>query len=234
MGNSRPRLHGVRVAFVLTIIASLLSLTAPSASAAWAKLAWTSPGAEGGLVRVFYYDLRVSRSPISGNDTLSWWNAAVPVPMVGKVPSLPGYPDSVIVNGLLNGTRYYAILRSADAMLNWSAFSNMATFTSGIITGVSEDSNAPSVVIGTPRPTPTSGRAEVRLALPSAMAVEAQVYDAQGRLVRRLESERLAAGAHTLRWDGSVDGGGDAASGVYWIRVRAGGVDKRLKLVVVR
>jgi hypothetical protein len=31
-----------------------------------------------------------------------------------------------------------------------------------------------------------------------------------------------------------LEGGGAAASGVYWIRVAAGKLDKRVKLVVVR
>jgi len=62
----------------------------------------------------------------------------------------------------------------------------------------------------------------------------ADVYDAQGRLARRVESGTLSAGPHLFRWDGTLEGGGQAASGVYWIRVAAGKLVRRVKMVVVR
>jgi flagellar hook assembly protein FlgD len=66
------------------------------------------------------------------------------------------------------------------------------------------------------------------------MQVDANVFNVQGRLVRTVERGMLTAGAHVLHWDGKLNGGGDAASGVYWLNVAAGDVQKRVKLVVVR
>ncbi|HZI89810.1 MAG TPA: FlgD immunoglobulin-like domain containing protein, partial [Candidatus Polarisedimenticolia bacterium] len=60
------------------------------------------------------------------------------------------------------------------------------------------------------------------------------VFNAQGRQVRTLETGMLTAGTHVLHWDGRLDGGGSAASGVYWIRVAAGAATKHVKLVVAR
>ena len=125
-------------------------------------------------------------------------------------------------------------VRSADSQLNWSPYSNVASFTAATaITAVTDNAAAPEMVLGIPRPTPTSGRAEVNLDLPKTMDVEAAVYDAQGRLIQTLERGMLAAGTHVLRWDGRMDGGGNAASGVYWILASAGSIHKRVKLVVV-
>jgi flagellar hook assembly protein FlgD len=148
---------------------------------------------------------------------------------------MPGTLESQLLGGLINGVRYYAILKSADSQLNWSSYSNVATFTAvTTITAVTDNDQAPEMVLGIPRPTPTSGRADVNLDLPKPMDVDAGVFDAQGRLVRTLERGTLAAGTHVLHWDGHVEGGGDAPSGVYWVRAAAGAIHKRVKLVVVR
>ena len=233
MGDPRSRLHAVRLASFVALVTSLLAFKTETASAGYITLAWTSP-ADRPTGRVAAYDLRTSTRAISGTDTLSWWNAATKISMNGKTPSMPGQPESILLGGLVLGVRYYAILRSSDATLNWSPYSNVASFTPSLVTAAPEGDPAPAFVLGAARPTPSSGRTDVNLELPKAMTVEASVYNAQGRLVRKLEDGTLAAGTHVLHWDGRLEGGGDAASGVYWIRVGAGSLDKKVKLVVVR
>lgn len=233
MGHHFHRRHLARVTLLKLSILLIAFTPKPSAAvSAGARLVWTTPGDNGGVVRVVAYDLRISTSMIQGTDTLSWWNAATKVDMTMKIPRMPAKPDSIVLGGLDVGVRYYAILRSVDAAQNWSDFSNVAAFVPGTVTGVGD--TAPALVVGSARPSPTSGRTEVSLSLPQPMAVLAVVYDARGRLARRLEGGTLAAGQHLLRWDGTLEGGGQAASGVYWIRVTAGTLDKRVKLVVVR
>jgi len=234
MGHHSHRFHTARITLLTLSILLIACTPKPSwAIPAGARLVWTTPGDNGGKARVLAYDLRISTNVIQGTDTLSWWKAATKIDMTAKIPRMPAMPDSIVLGGLNGGVWYYAILRSVDAAQNWSDFSNVATFVPGMVTGVGDD-NAPEVVVGSPRPSPTSGRTEVSLSLPAPMAVLAVVYDAQGRLARRLESGMLSAGQHLLRWDGTLEGGGQAASGVYYIRVVAGTLDKRVKLVVVR
>ena len=48
------------------------------------------------------------------------------------------------------------------------------------------------------------------------------MYDVQGRRIRRLLSRELPAGHYTVRWDGRLDAGVQAASGVYFSRLRIG------------
>ena len=217
MSYPRTQLRAARLALLAAVIV-LSTVAAHTASAAYATLTWTSPS-DGGTARVYYYDLRINTKAIAGTDTLGWWNAATKISMDGRTPSMPGTVESILLGGLLNGARYYAIVASFTA----------AT----AITAVTDNAAAPEMVLGIPRPTPTSGRAEVNLDLPKTMDVEAAVYDAQGRLIQTLERGMLAAGTHVLRWDGRVDGGGNAASGVYWILASAGSIHKRVKLVVV-
>jgi hypothetical protein len=95
------------------------------------SLVWTAPGDDGTVGRASRYDLRYSTFAISGTDTLGWWNAATIVNMTGKVPSTPGALDSMVVSGLVAGVRYYAVIRTADEVPNWSRYSNLVTFFAG-------------------------------------------------------------------------------------------------------
>jgi hypothetical protein len=235
MAHSRYRQHAIRLASLVALITSVLAFHAKPASAAGSiTLAWTSPADRPGTGRVTAYDLRISTQAISNRDTLGWWNKATKISMNAKTPAAPGQPEAVLLGGLVLGVRYYAILRSVDGRLNWSPFSNMASFTPSLVTAAPEGEAAPAFVLGLPRPTPSSGRTDVNLELPKPMTVEAGVFNAQGRLVRTLESGTLPAGVHILHWDGRLNAGGDAPSGVYWIRVGAGAINKRVKLIVAR
>ena len=70
-------------------------------------------------------------------------------------------------------------------------------------------------------PAPNPSRADVRmtLELPSPSGVDAGIYDLAGRLVRSLHSGPLAAGSHSLRWDGRDANGRSVPAGVYFARV---------------
>jgi len=87
---------------------------------------WTAPGDDGKVGRASHYDLRYSANAIAGTDTLSWWNAATIVSLPNKIPAPAGQADSVTVLAIPTGTRYYAIIRTADEVPNWSGFSSVA------------------------------------------------------------------------------------------------------------
>ena len=114
-----------------------------------------------------------------------------------------------------------------------AAIDDVEFYSATMVTAVTEE-GAPAFVIGAPRPSPSSGPTEINLELPKATSVAADVFNVQGRRVRTLERRIMPAGRHILRWDGRLDQGGSAASGVYWIRIGAGGVERNFKLVVVR
>ena len=60
------------------------------------------------------------------------------------------------------------------------------------------------------------------------------VYNLMGQQVRVLADGWLAAGVHRVRWDGRTEAGAEAASGVYWVMLQAGGVVQTAKLALVR
>lgn len=127
MGDRRRRYSVVFVGLVSTLVSIIvLHGFGGRARGASATLLWTASGDDGTSGRASRYDLRMSTNAISGTDTLTWWNAATVVDLAGKVPPVAGAQDSFLVTGLLAGTRYYAILRMADEVPNWSGFSNVA------------------------------------------------------------------------------------------------------------
>jgi glucose/arabinose dehydrogenase len=73
---------------------------------------------------------------------------------------------------------------------------------------------------------------EVDLPAPAEATVE--VYDVTGRKVRTLHQGLLPAGRNGLAWDGRLDGGGTAPSGVYWLRLQAAGVVQSARTVLLR
>lgn len=140
LAGARPRIdhpsrEGLRFLF-LPVAASLLlavGLVAPPAAAQTAAdstvtLLWTAPGDDGDVGTASQYDLRYRTTPISGTDTLTWWNGATPVTGL-PTPHPAGSTDSMVVRGLQPLTTYYFIIRAADEVPNWSGFSNVATKT---------------------------------------------------------------------------------------------------------
>lgn len=102
-------------------------------------LQWTAPGDDGSTGTATTYALRYRTVPVSGTDTLTWWNAATSVSGL-PAPRPAGSTDSMRVRNLQPLTTYYFILRAADEVPNWSAFSNIASKTTG------GDNTAPAAI----------------------------------------------------------------------------------------
>lgn len=58
-------------------------------------------------------------------------------------------------------------------------------------------------------------------ALPEPSRVSVEIYDLQGRMVRRIAHEAMDAGYYTVAWDGNDDSGRRAGDGVYVCRMIA-------------
>jgi len=82
-------------------------------------------------------------------------------------------------------------------------------------------------------PNPSRGAAVLRFTLPRAGAALLRVYDLQGRTVATLWDGVLQAGPHRAVWNGSTPAG-PARSGVYFVRLQAGGRTLQRALVVAR
>ncbi len=85
-----------------------------------------------------------------------------------------------------------------------------------------------------PRPNPCAGSSTIEFAAPAGSEVVLGIYDASGRLVRSLASEAPSGGPGSVVWDGLTNDGTPVASGVYLVRVEAGGETASRKVVVLR
>jgi hypothetical protein len=79
-------------------------------------------------------------------------------------------------------------------------------------------------------PNPFRTTTAFRLANPKTGDVAIRVFDAAGRLVRRLD-RRLTAGDHVIQWDGRDDAGRSVPSGVLFYEVTADGIRQTRKLI---
>lgn len=90
------------------------------------------------------------------------------------------------------------------------------------------------VVLHAPAPNPFNPRTTIRFTLRAAMAVQLDVVDLAGRRVSRLaHGEELAAGEHEVLWSALDARGMRVASGVYLVRLRAGGTERSARVVLV-
>ncbi len=85
-----------------------------------------------------------------------------------------------------------------------------------------------------PRPNPSRGETTVDLELGVSARVVLDVFDARGRRVKRIADEWFAAGHHEVIWRGDDERGLAVGSGVYFIRVQAGGLQAARRTVRVR
>ncbi|MBI5836337.1 MAG: Ig-like domain repeat protein [Candidatus Eisenbacteria bacterium] len=88
--------------------------------------------------------------------------------------------------------------------------------------------------LGRIAPNPARRSARIEFSLPVAARVTLNVMDVGGRIVRRLIAERRDAGAHVENWDLADAAGKPVGSGVYFLRLEAGGGMLTRRVAVVR
>jgi hypothetical protein len=69
------------------------------------------------------------------------------------------------------------------------------------------------------QPNPFRNQTRIRFTVPQKVPVDLSVFDVRGALVARLLNEEVAAGDHTIDWNGRTGAGRAAAAGVYFLRL---------------
>jgi hypothetical protein len=119
------------------------------------------------------------------------------------------------------GQPYYYKLSAVDSHGNESPFTALTP--SGTLATPPE---GPAIFfLAPPAPNPVRRGAEsvLHFGLATAGRAELQVLDPAGRRVRVFVLGQLPAGGHRLAWDGTDDGGRAVRSGLYFVRLTAGG-----------
>jgi subtilisin-like proprotein convertase family protein len=103
------------------------------------------------------------------------------------------------------------------------------------IVGVEENVPVPpATMLFAPRPNPFNPMTTVRYDVSAPGRVLLAVYDASGRLVRKLQDGFLPAGRYQALWDGMNDAGSRVGSGVYFARLQTGSRSFGSKMVVLK
>jgi hypothetical protein len=94
--------------------------------------------------------------------------------------------------------------------------------------------HAPVVALGPAVPNPFNPTTSFILEVREPRSLTVGIYDARGRLVRTLVAGRHEPARRLLTWDGTSASGVRAASGVYFARLRSGGIEQVRRLVLAK
>lgn len=83
-------------------------------------------------------------------------------------------------------------------------------------------------------PNPFASTANISLTLSKAQSVTVNIYNLKGELVRRFDPQNISKGSHEVLWDGKLDNGLTAPTGMYIIRVRADGQSLTRKIMYIK
>jgi len=83
-------------------------------------------------------------------------------------------------------------------------------------------------------PNPFNPTTTIRFDLPTNQTAELAIYGLDGKLVKTLINESLAAGSHEMIWNGRDSGGRAVASGTYIYRLVAGGKVLKKSMTLIK
>ena len=86
-------------------------------------------------------------------------------------------------------------------------------------------------------PNPANPVVKLMLVIPRSAGnsnVRVNIFNVNGRLVRTLVDRNLAAGPHTMLWDGKDRAGRTVASGNYYARMEAGAVKQDARITILK
>ena len=114
--------------------------------------------------------------------------------------------------------------QSGDGNGYWASAMSYDNLEFQVVSDLSDVPDGPTPArLGRIHPNPFNPRTTIRYELEKPAAVNIEVLDVAGGLVRRLVAGSLMpAGSHTVDWQGRYDDGHPVAAGVYLVRMRAG------------
>jgi len=99
-------------------------------------------------------------------------------------------------------------------------------------TGISLEPSHLLDLCASPNPFHSSAFISFELSEPGFTSIE--VYDLSGRIVSTLENSELAAGEHSVQWDGRSQNGEPVSAGLYFCRIQSGSITETTGLCLLR
>jgi hypothetical protein len=121
-------------------------------------------------------------------------------------------------------SRYSGSIENPDLLLP-SEVEGLEEFLVSLVpeSGVPDADRLIASAVNYPNPFNPSTTISVQFAAPDpGRDVDVRIYAANGSIVRRLYSGKAPDRSRDITWDGRTDGGGQAASGVYFYRITSG------------
>jgi hypothetical protein len=135
--------------------------------------------------------------------------------------SVTGGVASLTYSTEILGHRSLSAVYNGDGNLLGS-ISHMVLEVVGAV-GVGPDPMPQQVFLAAPWPNPARTPVTLHFGLPKDTDVSLRVYDLAGRQARALAASRFAAGERTVTWDLTDERGTPVPSGLYFVRMSAGG-----------
>ncbi|HEX7880699.1 MAG TPA: FG-GAP-like repeat-containing protein, partial [Candidatus Eisenbacteria bacterium] len=170
------------------------------------QLSWRAPGSE-------WTAWLVDRAPVGEPDHFTRLTTEALTHGTGDMT----FVDTAIVPG----ERYRYRLTALDRSGALVAFAPL---------DVEVPVEAPRALVAAVSPNPFREGTTLSYAVGAPGRVTFDVFDAQGRRIRRLESIDRPAGQYSVAWDGRDDSGAPAESGVYYWRLTTGSGSMKGKL----
>lgn len=101
-------------------------------------------------------------------------------------------------------------------------------------TAVGDGKRVPRYAFGSPVPNPFGRSTILNYSLAEKGRVTIRIYDVSGALVRTVVDKESKPGWQRIEWNGTDNSGRRVSTGVYFVRMEAGGFTKTRKLVLVR
>lgn len=83
-------------------------------------------------------------------------------------------------------------------------------------------------------PNPFNPSTSFEISLAKETNVSIIIYDIKGSEIYRLFSNKLSQGSHSFTWDAVTNSGNTANSGIYFIKVNAGGIINTQKIILAK
>jgi hypothetical protein len=149
-----------------------------------------------------------------------------------------GIPAVLLIEGGTRETRtpYYHTCADQANTLNYAYLEVCAKTALGavaILAGL-VSVETPSFALHQNYPNPFNAGTALSYSLAAPAEIELAVYDVSGRRVALIERSSRGPGEHSLVWDGRDREGRRLASGLYFLRLRAGGAESVRKIVILR
>ena len=172
-------------------------------------------------------------------DQAEWSFGPTPAAAGSGTAMTGAFGSTSVAASLVIDTQYFVLgmqqlwVRGHDAAGNWGPASSLTVLVNG--NGTTDvGGGVPTIAfLGQNAPNPSSGPTTISFGLPRAGTVALDVFDTQGRLVKRLAEGAFPAGVHQARWDGRDQSGSRLGAGLYFYRLVTpdGRFEKRMALL---